>query len=39
MQEYNIRKALNIPGYKITEIISENAKEIHIRLGDVFFAL
>jgi len=32
MQEYNIKKALNIPGYKITEIISENAKEIHIRL-------
>jgi len=32
MQVYSIRKALNIPQYKITEIISENDKEIHIRL-------
>lgn len=32
MQVYSIRKALNIPQYKITEIISENEKEVHIRL-------
>ena len=32
MQGYSIRKQLNIPQYKITRIISENDKEIHIRL-------
>ena len=32
MQVYSIRKALNIPEYKITEIISETDKELHIRL-------
>jgi len=32
MQGYSIRKQLNIPQYKITKIISENDKEIHIRL-------
>jgi len=32
MQAYSIRRWLNIPQYKITEIISENDKGIHIRL-------
>lgn len=32
MQGYSIRRQLNIPQYKITRIISENDKEIHIRL-------
>lgn len=32
MQEYNIRKRLNIPQYKIMGIISENEKEIYIRI-------
>ncbi len=32
MQGYSIRKQLNIPQYKITKIISENDKEMHIRL-------
>jgi transposase len=32
MQAYSIRKWLNIPQYKITGIISESDKEIHIRL-------
>ena len=29
---YSIRKLLNIPEYKVTEIISLTDKEIHIRL-------
>ncbi len=33
MQENTIRKLLNIPEFKVTEIISESSKEIHIRLG------
>lgn len=32
MQVYSIRRILNIPEYKITDIISDNDKEIHIRL-------
>jgi len=32
MQVYSIRKALNIPEYKITKIISATDKEIHIKL-------
>lgn len=32
MRIYSIKKAINIPEYKITEIISESAKGIHIRL-------
>ena len=32
MLGYSIRKQLNIPQYKITKIISENDKEIYIRL-------
>ena len=32
MQGYSIRKHLNIPQYKITEIISGNEKEVHVRL-------
>ena len=32
MRIYNIRKALNIPEYKITGVLSETDKEIHIKL-------
>ena len=32
MRIYSIKKAINIPEYKITELISESANEIHIRL-------
>ncbi len=32
MRVYNISKGLNIPEYKITEVVSENEKEIHLRL-------
>lgn len=32
MQRYSIRKRLNIPEYKITDILLETAKEIHIKL-------
>ena len=32
MQRYSITKALNLPEYKITEIISETKEEIHIRI-------
>ena len=32
MRIYSIKKAINIPEYKITGLISESAKEIHIRL-------
>lgn len=32
MQVYGIKKRLNIPEYKITEIISESETEIHLRL-------
>jgi len=32
MRLYGIRKGLNIPDYKITEILSETNTEIHIRL-------
>lgn len=33
MRIYNIKKRLNIPEYKITEILSETDKEIHIKLA------
>lgn len=32
MQRYSIRKRLNIPEYKITDILSETDKNIHIKL-------
>lgn len=32
MRIYSIKKRLNIPEYKITDILSETAKEIHIKL-------
>ncbi len=32
MQVYGIKKRLKIPEYKITEIMSENETEIHLRL-------
>ena len=32
MRRYSIKKRLNIPEYKITEIISESKTEIHLRL-------
>lgn len=32
MRTYSITKALNLPEYKITEILSETNKEIHIRV-------
>ena len=32
MRVYGIKKRLNIPEYKITEIISENETEIYLRL-------
>lgn len=32
MQVYPIRRALNIPEYKITEVVSETDSEIHLRL-------
>lgn len=32
MREYSITQALSLPEYKIIEIVSETAKEIHIRL-------
>lgn len=32
MRMYSIKKAINIPEYKIAEIISEDLKEVHIRL-------
>ena len=32
MQKHSIRKRLNIPEYKITGILSETDKEIHIRI-------
>ena len=32
MRIYSIKKAINIPEYKITGLISESAKEIHLRL-------
>lgn len=32
MQVYSIKKRLNIPEYKITEILSETEKEMHIKL-------
>ena len=32
MQKYSITKALNLPEFKITEIISVTDEEIHIRL-------
>lgn len=32
MHIYTIKKLLNIPEYKVTEIISATSKEIHIRL-------
>jgi transposase len=32
MRIYSIRKALNIPKYKITEVLSESSEEIHLRL-------
>jgi len=32
MRGYSITKALNLPEYKITEIISDTAEEIHIRV-------
>jgi len=32
MQGYSITKALNLPEYKITEILSETKEEIHIRI-------
>lgn len=32
MQRYSIKKCLEIPGYKIREIIKETKKEIHIRI-------
>lgn len=32
MRIYSIRKALNIPEYKITEVISEDNREIHLRI-------
>jgi len=31
-QLYNIKKLINIPQYKVTEIILNTEKEIHIRL-------
>ena len=30
MQRYSIRKWLGIPQYKITKVISESGKEVHI---------
>lgn len=32
MRIYTIKKALNIPEYKITEVISENETEVHLRI-------
>lgn len=32
MRVYSIKKRLNIPVYKITEVISESETEIHLRL-------
>ena len=32
MRQYSITRALNLPEYKITGIISENKEEIHIRV-------
>ena len=32
MRVYSIKKRLNIPEYKITEILSESEQEIHIKL-------
>ncbi len=32
MRRYSITRALNLPGYKITGIITETEKEIHIKL-------
>jgi transposase len=32
MRRYSIRKRLNIPEYKITDILSETDKEIHIKI-------
>ena len=32
MQGYSIRATLNFPGYKITQIINQTDKEIHIRI-------
>jgi len=32
MRIYSIKRALNIPEYKVTEIISEDGSEIHLRL-------
>jgi transposase len=32
MQLYSIRKCLNIPYYKVTEVISDNVQQIHLRL-------
>lgn len=32
MQRYSIRKCLNSPHYKVTEVISDSAQEIHFRL-------
>lgn len=32
MQIYSIRKALNIPGYKVTGVIFDNNRDIHLRL-------
>ncbi|MFH1327740.1 MAG: ISL3 family transposase [Candidatus Bathyarchaeota archaeon] len=32
MQAYSIKRALNIPEYKITEVMSESDSEIHLRL-------
>ncbi len=32
MRIYSIKKAINIPEYKITEVVSENETEIHLRL-------
>ena len=32
MRIYTIKKALNIPEYKITEVISENETKVHLRL-------
>jgi transposase len=32
MDKYTIKELLNIPAYKVTEIISRNEKEIHIKI-------
>ncbi|MBU0599799.1 transposase family protein, partial [bacterium] len=32
MRRYSIKKRLNIPEYKITDILSETEKEIHIKI-------